>query len=88
MYNSWICFTYFNKILYEIKPLVEVLITNIQDYEDTVMTYAEVLRKEGEQRCKQEIAKNLLKSGVDTSVVAKATHLTKKQLEESKKKIS
>lgn len=57
------------------------------------MTYGDVLRKEGrqegmqlgKQEAQQEIAKNLLKSGVDTSIVAKATHLSVKQLEEIKK---
>lgn len=73
----------------EIKQLVEEIKNNIPDYEEYVMTYAEELRREGEQKGKQEekqeIARNLLKSGVDTSIVAKATHLTIKQLEELKK---
>jgi len=55
------------------------------------MTYAEELRQEGEQRGEQkaekEIAQKLLKSNVDSSVIATATHLTKAQIEDLKKSL-
>lgn len=41
----------------------------------------------GEQKAQQEIARNLLKSGIDSTVVAKVTHLTKAQIEELKKSL-
>lgn len=51
------------------------------------MNHAEELRKEGIQlgeqkvrQAQQEIAKNLLKSGVDSSIIAAATHLTLEQI--------
>ena len=53
------------------------------------MTYAEELRQEGLQRGlergrleKQEMARELLKSGVDKSIVARASHLTEQELEQ------
>ena len=46
------------------------------------MTYAEELRKEGRQEEKQQIARELLKSGVDKSIVARASHLTEQELEQ------
>jgi predicted transposase/invertase (TIGR01784 family) len=71
------------------KELIKEILINIPDYEENVMTYGDELRKEGEQKGKQEaqqeIVKNLLKSGIDTSIVAKATHLTAKQLDKTKK---
>jgi predicted transposase/invertase (TIGR01784 family) len=51
------------------------------------MSYADELRQEGRQEGVQEVARNLLKSGIDTSIVAKATHLSAKQIEELKKAI-
>ncbi len=65
------------------------------------MTYAEELKMQGRQEGKligreegkqaglqeerQEIAKELLKSGVDSSIIIKATHLTLDQVEKLKK---
>ncbi|HLX52639.1 MAG TPA: hypothetical protein VKR58_01790 [Aquella sp.] len=55
------------------------------------MSYAKELEKRGEQRGEQkaekEIAQKLLKSGVDSSLIAGATHLTKAQIEELKKSL-
>lgn len=76
----------------ELEPLFKDIIENISEYEETIMTYAEELRREGELRGeqkaqaeKQEIAKNLLKSGVDAKVVANAIHLSAQQIDELKK---
>ena len=63
-----------------------------QRAQQKIMTYAEELRKEGEQRgiqlgeqkAQQEIAKQLLESGVDNSIVAAATHLTEDQIKSLK----
>ena len=67
------------------------------------MTYAEELKQEGKregkqegmqlgvqlghQEAQQEIAQQLLKSGVDTTIIANATHLTPAQVEELKKSL-
>nr|MBP9742613.1 hypothetical protein [Burkholderiales bacterium] len=64
----------------EVTKLIEELKHNIPKYGDTIMSYAEELRQEGEQKAQQEIAKNLLKSGVDASIIASATHLTLEQI--------
>jgi predicted transposase/invertase (TIGR01784 family) len=84
----------------ELKQLLVQIEKDIPDYKEGIMTYAEELRREGEQRGEQrgirlgeqrgeqrgeqkaqiEIAKQLLKSGVDKAIVAKATHLSLEQL--------
>ena len=63
------------------------------------MTYAEELRQEGRQEglergiqegehhMAQNMARELLKSGVDESIVAKASHLSKQELDEIKKSL-
>ena len=51
------------------------------------MTYAEELRQEGEYHMAQNMARELLKSGVDESIVAKASHLSKQELDEIKKSL-
>lgn len=71
----------------ELEPLFNEIITNVSEYKETIMTYAEKLRQEGEQKAEKAIAQKLLKSGVDTSVIAGATHLTKAQIEELKKSL-
>jgi predicted transposase/invertase (TIGR01784 family) len=54
-----------------------------------VMSYAEKLRLEGcqkgRQESQQEIAKNLLMSGVDVTIVANATRLSTKEIENLRK---
>ena len=72
----------------EFRQLLNQIDKDIPNLKENVMTYAEELRREGEQRGEQrgeqkaqlEIAKNLLKSGVDRSIVAEATHLTLEQI--------
>ena len=86
----------------ELQPLFAQIIESINDYKDDVMSYEETLiqrglergRNEGMERGIQEgelktqkMVKELLKSGVDEAIVAKASHLTKQQLEEIKKSL-
>lgn len=79
----------------ELDPLIEQLKQNIPEYGETLMTYAEELRQEGIQKGMQlgeiktreeiaKIAKELLKSGIDSSVIAAATHLTVDQIKSLK----
>jgi predicted transposase/invertase (TIGR01784 family) len=87
----------------ELQPLFKQIIEHISEYEDDIMTYAEELRQEGMQKGRQEgmqegihegmqkgmhqMAKELLKSGVDESLIAKASHLSQKELDEIKKSL-
>ena len=72
----------------EFKQLLVQINKNIPKLKENVMTYAEELRNEGiqlgeqrgEQKAQQEIARQLLKSGVDRSIVANATHLSLEQI--------
>ena len=67
----------------EIKALISQVQEKISYYEENVMTYAEVLKKEGKQEGLQlgkqesqlEIAREMLKNGIDQSLVAKITKL-------------
>ena len=80
----------------ELEPLFIKIIENVSEYKETIMTYAEELRREGEERgiqrgiqrgmqkAKQEIAKNLLKSGFDAKAVAMATDLSSEEVEKLK----
>ena len=64
------------------------------------MSYAEELKEEGKkhgiqigeqrghQEAQREIAQQLIKSGVDSTIIVKATHLTPAQVEELKKLLS
>ncbi len=68
--------------------LIEQVKQKLPEYGDKMMTYAEELRLEGEQKGKQEgkqetqlqIAKELLEKGVDKELVFSATHLTREQI--------
>ena len=68
----------------EIKALISQIQEKISYYEENVMTYAEVLKKEGEQKGLQlgeqkaqlEIAREMLKKGIDQSLVAEITKLS------------
>lgn len=71
----------------ELEPLFHEIIANVSEYRETIMTYAEELRQEGEQKAQKEIAQELLKSGVDSRVIATATHLTAAQIDELKKSL-
>ena len=75
----------------ELNPLIEELKQNLPKYGNEIMTYAEELRQEGKQEGRQEaqleIAKGLLKRGVDSETVAIATHLSNAQLNELKKSL-
>ena len=80
----------------ELNPLIEKLKQNLPKYGDDIMTYAEELRQEGiqigeqrgeqrgvklgEQKAQFEIAKELLKKGVDREIVLSTTHLSNEQI--------
>lgn len=76
----------------EIIYLLEQVRQKLPDYEENVMSYAEELLQEGTIKGKIEgaremqlnIAKELVKSGVDDTIVAKTTHLTLQQIQELK----
>ncbi len=82
LFNSFLHYLINARNKDELKPLFEQITNNINEYKGDVMTYAEELRKEGRQEEKQEIARELLKSGVDKSIVARASHLTEQELEQ------
>ena len=82
----------------ELKPLFKKFVDELTYYEDNIMTYAEELKQEGfkmgmsyaeelKQEAQREIAQQLLKSGVDSTIIANATHLTPAQVEELKKSL-
>ncbi len=75
----------------ELQPLIEELKQNLPKYGDEIMTYAEELRKEGEQKGRQEtqleIAKEFLKAGVDSNIIATSTHLPIAKIDELKKSL-
>ncbi len=56
-------------------------------YEKDCQLYELKGELKGELKAKKEIAQELLKSGVDSRVIATATHLTKAQIEELKKSL-
>lgn len=73
----------------EIKPFIEKIKQQIPNYGEEIMNFIDAMKLEGKQEgeleTKQEIAQELIKSGVDESVIVKATHLSKSQIEEIKK---
>ena len=73
------------------KDLFDRVIVELSEYKEDVMTYAEHYRQEGEQRGRQdtqrEIAQTLLRSGVDSTTIANATHLTPAQIEDLRKAV-
>jgi predicted transposase/invertase (TIGR01784 family) len=79
----------------ELNQLIEELKQNLPKYGGEIMTYAEELRKEGEQRgiqlgeqkAKIEIAKEFLKAGVDSKIIANSTHLPISKIDELKKSL-
>ena len=75
----------------ELQPLFAQIIESINDYKDDVMSYEETLIQRGLERGIQKgeyhMVRELLKSGVDESIVAKASHLTKQELDEIKKSL-
>ena len=82
----------------ELQPLFAQIIESINDYKDDVMSYEETLIQRGLERGlqrglqrgkleKQELAKELLRSGVDKSIVARASHLTEQELEQIQKSL-
>jgi len=68
----------------ELNPLIEELKQNLPKYGEEIMTYAEELRKEGEQKATLEIAKEFLKAGVDSKIIATSTHLPLDKINELK----
>ncbi len=75
----------------DLRPLFNKFVHELTYYEDSIMTYAEELKQEGKQEghqeAQREIAQQLLKSGVDSTIIANATHLTAAQVEELKKSL-
>ena len=78
----------------ELQPLFAQIIESINDYKDDVMSYEETLIQRGLEKGlqrgkleKQEMAKELLRSGVDKSIVARASHLTEQELEQIQKSL-
>jgi len=73
----------------ELVTLSDMIIKELPIYKELVMSYAESLKQEGKQEgmhdAEKNMARQLLKSGVDISVVSKAAiHLTKEELEQLK----
>ena len=76
----------------ELEPLFNQIIIEVSEYKEVIMTYAEELKKEGEQRGiqlgkqegrqeeKLEVATNLKKLGASEKMIAEATHLTLEQI--------
>ena len=60
---------------------------DISDYKETIMSYAETLKQQGMQQGKYEIVQEMLKAGVELSLIEKVSHLTKKEIEELKKSL-
>ncbi len=71
----------------ELLELSDAVINKIPDYREMVMTHTETLLQKGRQEAEKEIAKNLLKSGVDIDTIKKATHLSEKELEQLKESL-
>ena len=73
----------------ELNPLFIKLIDNLHECEVDIMTYAEELRLEGMQKGiqqnQQQMVRELLNSGVDEKIIAKASNLNKKEIEAIKK---
>ena len=96
LFKSALSYLYNAREQEELQPLAEKLIINLSNYEGVIMTYAETLRQEGRQEGKQEgkregrhegeqkasieIARNLLRAGVDERTVQETTHLSEEQL--------
>jgi predicted transposase/invertase (TIGR01784 family) len=72
----------------EIKELSKQVKDNVPYYEDTIMTYAESVKKEGmrlgrqegRQESQLEIAKKMLVSGMEQKLVAEITNLSLEQI--------
>ena len=81
----------------EIARLVAELKQNMPKYGEDIMSYAEELRlegiqlgeqkgrQEGRQEAQLEIAKEFLKAGVDSKIIATSTHLPLAKIDELKK---
>lgn len=80
----------------ELNPLIEQVKQKLPEYGDKIMTYAEELRLEGEQRGEQrgiqigeqkaqlDIAKKLLQKGIDRETVFSTIELTQEQINQLK----
>ena len=82
----------------EAQALTTELKSNLSNYEELIMTYAEHLRQEGMQKGMQkgmqqgrqegviqaslDIARSLLQAGVDKSIIKQTTHLTDEELKQ------
>lgn len=75
----------------EIEPLIKQISNDIPSYKEVIMSYSDTVRQEGRQEGRQEtqreIALEFLRSGVDSAIVAAATHLTPAQIEELKRNL-
>ncbi len=77
----------------ELKLLFEKIIEKFVEYKEDIMTYAEHYTQkgmqqgmqQGMQKAQYEIAEELLKLGVEESIIAKAAHLTIKEIRRLKK---
>ena len=91
LFDSLLSYLTQAKDVKELKPLFDRVIVELSEYKEDVMTYAEHYRQEGEQRGRQdtqrEIAQTLLRSGVDSTTIANATHLTPAQIEDLRKAV-
>jgi predicted transposase YdaD len=63
----------------DLEPLFQKIL-KIDDYRETVMTYAEHYKQEG----KQEIIQEMLKAGMDMASIAKIAHLSEKEVKKIK----
>lgn len=73
------------KFLIEVTPFLEKEEINMSltsEDSPTIKLYKKMLREEGEEKSKREIALNMLKEGFSVEIISKMTGLTKKEIEE------
>jgi predicted transposase/invertase (TIGR01784 family) len=79
----------------ELEPLFTKLIENFEDCEDNIMSYAEELLQQGMQQGMQKgehttklaMVKEMLKAGIELSLIQRVSNLSKKEIEQIKKTI-
>ena len=89
LFDSFLSYVMRAKEKQELKPLFTQLINNISECEVDIMTYAEELEqrgmKQGIKQTQKQMVRELLNSGVDEKIIAKASNLNKKEIEAIKK---
>lgn len=89
LFDSFLSYVMRAKEKQELKPLFTQLINNISECEVNIMTYAEELEqrgmKQGIKQTQKQMVRELLNSGVDEKIIAKASNLNKKEIEAIKK---